>query len=259
MSRIHHTQHQKAQKLGVQLEESGQFIRAIWPMRNIAVFGVDARWAIEQMEATQRLVRYAEDRGSELSVRTNIAQPTMVHLIIDGEPTKESNAPMVWWNQVDKLGFLSGVGEPKVAIKVVGPQGEPIDEDPSEDEIEQPRAQDTEEEALPAKSVVKPKYRASYAERGTPTTCNDELAQKLNNLIHNKGGTNIEMMDMLAEINDVDLSKYSRTSPGWQGRLRMTFRNMLQKKLKENGGVLKVPEGWTQSTELRMSQEWLSG
>lgn len=254
MSRIHHTQHQKAQKLGVQLEESGQFIRAIWPMRNIAVFGVDAKWAIEQMEATQRLVRYAEDKGSELSIRHNIAQPTMVHLIIDGEPTKESNAPMVWWNQVDKLGFLSGVGEPKVAIKVVGPQGEPIDEDPSEDEIEQPRAQDTEEEALPAKSVVKPKYRAIYAEAGHPAHCGDELAEKLNNLVNNSKGTNIEFFQMIMQANEIDMSKYKTTGNGWQGRYRMTGRNLLAKKLRDNGGVLKLPNGEV----LQMSSEWMS-
>lgn len=256
MSRIHHTQHQKAQKLGVQLEESGQFIKAIWPMRNIAIFGVDARWAIEQMEATQRLVRHAEDRGSELSVRTNIAQPTMVHLLIDGEPTREANAPIVWWTQVDKLVFNERPAEPMVAIKVVGPQGEEIEDEQGsgENEAEEPKDEVAEDETLPVKSVVKPKYRAIYAEAGHPAHCGDEMAEKLNNLVTNGKGTNIEFFQMIMQANEINMSKYKTTGNGWQGRYRMTGRNMLAKKVYANGGVLKLPSGET----LQMSADWMS-
>lgn len=260
MSRIHHTQRQKAEKIGVQLEESGQFIRAYWPMRNIAVFGVDARWAIEQMEAAQRLIRYAEDRGSELTIRTSFDQPTMVHLVIDGaEPTIEKNAPMVWWNQAASLVFAdeeakgpkpySASIEPMVAIKVVGPNGEPLDED-----AEQLLAQDTEEEVLPARSVVKPKYRAIYAEAGHPAHCGDEMAEKLNNLVNNGKGTNIEFFQMILTANEIDMSKYKTTGNGWQGRYRMTGRNVLSRKVYANGGVLKLPSGET----LQMSGDWMS-
>jgi len=98
-----------------------------------------------------------------------------------------------------------------------------------------------EEEPQP-KSVVKSKYRAIYAENGTPTTCGDDLALKLNALLKNDGGTNIELLDEICRLNDVSLEKYNRTSHGWQGRLRMTARNMLAKKARDNGGTLALPE-----------------
>ena len=253
MSRIHHSQASKAEKIGVRLEEQGQFIKAIWPARNLHVFGVDARWAIEQMEAAQRLVKFAEDRGNELSLKPSLQAPTMVHLIIDGEETKGVNAPMVWWNSKEQIQF-NGEPEKTVLIKVVGPSGEPIED---VDENDESVDEESTEEKKPA-SVVKQRYRAKYAELGHPTTCGDELAQKLDNLVHNKGGTNIELVDMLAKANEINLDKYSRTTPGWQGRLRMTFRNMLAKRVHANGGVLKLPEGWPEGSELKMSQEWMS-
>ena len=112
---------------------------------------------------------------------------------------------------------------------------------------------DIEEEKKPA-SVVKLRYRAIYAERGDPTTCNDELAAKLNNLVKNAKGTNIEYFDMIMDANGVDMSKYSKTTPGWQGRYRMTGRNMLAKKVHSRGGLFVVPNG----EDMQMSADWMS-
>lgn len=110
------------------------------------------------------------------------------------------------------------------------------------------------EEEKPSGSVVKIKYRAIYAERGHPAHCGDELAVKLNNLVLNGSKTDIEYFKMILDANGVDMAKYKTTGNGWQGRYRMTGRNMLAKKVHAEGGVLKLPNG----DELHMSAEWMA-
>lgn len=311
--RIHHTQHQKAQKMGVQLEELGQFIRAIWPMRNMAIFATDGRYAIEQMEFAQRLVKWGEDHDIELSLQPSLSQPTMAHLVINGELTPATNTPAIWWNQKESLlidkeplpaqqqveeatqfvpanestrGDWEHTGKREVQPSFVDTiRGVPtngarafhkgfmaascpfMEDDPQFDvwntqfdEAADAQTSDhahetpeSEEEKPPA-SVVKVKYRAIYAELGHPTTCGDELANKLDNLVKNAKGTNMEYFDAIMKANEIDMAKYSKTTNGWQGRYRMTGRNMLAKRVHANGGVLHLPDG----TELRMSADWMS-
>ena len=107
-------------------------------------------------------------------------------------------------------------------------------------------------------SVVKDEYRARYAEMGHPTHCGDDMAVILNNLCQtDKSGTDIQRFETICNANGVSLAKYNRTTNGWQGRLRMTGRNLLAKKVYEAGGVLKTPvEG--AEPEYQMSQEWMA-
>ena len=104
-------------------------------------------------------------------------------------------------------------------------------------------------------SVVTNRYRAKYSESGHPTHCGDALATLLNSLCANKAGTNLELFEMICAMNGVDLSKYNRTTRGWQGRLRMTGRNLLAKRLIQNGGKLKLPDelGW----EFTLDPDWV--
>lgn len=104
-------------------------------------------------------------------------------------------------------------------------------------------------------SVITGKYRARYGEGGHPTHCGDELATLLNNLCTNKAGINMELFEAICNANDINLSKYSRTTKGWQGRLRMTGRNLLAKKVASKNGVLWMPEGME---NYQLSQEWLA-
>ena len=90
-------------------------------------------------------------------------------------------------------------------------------------------------------SVVNEKYRAIYAERGHPEHCGDWLADIFNNFVKTKTGTDIGMVDAIAAANGVDNSKYDRTRPGWQGRLRMTTRNLLARVVWLADGVLRIP------------------
>lgn len=123
-----------------------------------------------------------------------------------------------------------------------------------EQEDQDPEDQPDDEEEDRSGSVVGEKFRLRYAEAGHATHCGDWLAVALINLTVNKAGTNIEMVDAIAAANGIDLSKYNRTNKGWQGRLRMTLRNMLARKVWLAGGALTIPN----SDALQAPVEWMS-
>ena len=104
-------------------------------------------------------------------------------------------------------------------------------------------------------SVVTNRYRALYSEMGHPTHCGDRLATLLNSLCNNKAGTNLEVFERICKANGVDLSKYNRTGKGWQGRLRMTGRNLLAKRVLENNGLLLMPEGM--GDDVQLGYDWV--
>jgi len=114
-------------------------------------------------------------------------------------------------------------------------------------------------EAPTERSVVRAEFRARYAEAGHPSHCGDELAVLLNNLCLAKGGIDMERFEAICAANEVDLSKYNRSTKGWQGRLRMTGRNMLAGKVFANGGVVKTGGIEGAEPEYKMSAEWMAG
>lgn len=105
-------------------------------------------------------------------------------------------------------------------------------------------------------SVITNRYRVKYSEDGHPTHCGDALAAKLNELCTNKGGTNLELFEAICAANGVSLAKYNRTNKGWQGRLRMTGRNLLAKKVAENGGKLLMPHDWPEPYH-QFGKDWV--
>lgn len=115
----------------------------------------------------------------------------------------------------------------------------------------------TDDEENKGGSVVKDAYRARYAELGHPNHCGDWLANLLNNLVQGKSQTDIARFEVICDANGVDLSKYNRTTPGWQGRLRMTGRNLLSKKVYLAGGVIKTPVPGA-DPEYRAPADWMA-
>jgi hypothetical protein len=105
-------------------------------------------------------------------------------------------------------------------------------------------------------SIITNRYRANYSEQGHPTHCGDELAIYLNEMCTNKGGTNMELFEAICAANGINLAKYNRTTKGWQGRLRMTGRNLLSRKVREAGGKLMLPEGMS-SEFYQLSPSWV--
>lgn len=99
-------------------------------------------------------------------------------------------------------------------------------------------------------SVVPAKYKAEYAARGNPNHCGDWLAETLATLCrvldeHGKEITDIDRLEAIANANDVAPARYGKlgmASNGWQGRFRMTIRNMLVPRVAAKG-FLFVPEG----------------
>ena len=105
-------------------------------------------------------------------------------------------------------------------------------------------------------SVVKSTYRALYAEQGHPTHCGDWMAETLNALCQTSKGIDLTRFETVCEANGVDLSKYNRETRGWEGRLRMTGRNLLAKKVYLAGGVMKTPlEG--ADPEYKAPKDWM--
>lgn len=119
----------------------------------------------------------------------------------------------------------------------------------------------TDEEAEKGGSVVSEKYRTKYAELGHPTHCGDWLAELLNNLCITKEGTDLARFEAICLLNGVDTSKYRRSGVGWQGRIRMTGRNLLSKKVYLAGGVLKSPVEGAEGIaleEFNAPAEWMA-
>jgi hypothetical protein len=90
-------------------------------------------------------------------------------------------------------------------------------------------------------SVVASKYRTKYAEMGHPTHCGDWLAELLNNYCIGDKNTDLETFERICALNGVDTSKYRRAGVGWQGRIRMTGRNLLAKRVFATGHI-NVPD-----------------
>lgn len=115
-----------------------------------------------------------------------------------------------------------------------------------------------EEEKDKGGSVVSAKYRTKYAEEGHPTHCGDWLAITLNNICGGKAQTDLDLFETICKMNNVDTSKYRREGVGWQGRIRMTGRNLMAKQIFLQGGVLNVPPAFGENGVFRAPADWMS-
>jgi hypothetical protein len=111
------------------------------------------------------------------------------------------------------------------------------------------------EEASSKGSVVNYKYRKIYRDAGHPDNCGDWLATELEGLCHNADGFDFDAYTVILDHNAVEWAKYAteekKATRGWQGRLRMTTRAILQRKVAVAGKLnisatksLKAPADW---------------
>lgn len=136
----------------------------------------------------------------------------------------------------------------------------------SDTEAPLPPALDLEPEAAEAillpRSVVRSAYKAKYAEReaamakrpkgvsrkALARSSGDWLAIELAKLVlDDKSKLVVGLYTALLDANGVRHDQYSRTTKGWQGRLRMSTRLALQRVVAE-AGELRVPGengGWS--------------
>lgn len=132
------------------------------------------------------------------------------------------------------------------------------------------------------RSVVGTGYKAKYAERAENArgrkgvarkviarSCGDwlslELAAKYlttveevvgqddegNDITKTRQVLDVEAFEAMLEANGIDHTKWNKTTPGWQGRLRMTGRLALQRVVAEEGTLThadgttaKAPTSW---------------
>lgn len=153
----------------------------------------------------------------------------VARLMIDGKPAGElARDPSL----SDLLITLEDEAETLVQV-------EGIREDASADEDEEERTG----------SVVPDIFKKRYAEAGHPGHCGDWLALQLNGLCQTMDGkktiTDLDRLEAIANANGVAPARVDRlgtATNGWQGRYRMTVRNMLAKVVADKG-FLFIPEG----------------
>lgn len=125
------------------------------------------------------------------------------------------------------------------------------------DEISEVDAEDAAEEDARSGSVVPDRYKERYKEMGHPGTCGDWLALTLLPLTTLPNGKlDADAMAEIARLNGIDTAKLNRTTPGWQGRFRMTARNMLVKVVAKQG-FLNVPPT-EDGDQVKAPGDWLA-
>lgn len=299
---IHHMSVKRAEKIGVQLSEYDDEVRAFWPQRGIEVFGNTVDEAMKQVQSAQALYNlgyrvkpwkkgarlcavFAVEGGAvydgkydtpfAIHQRVLKKQPPVEPLDpedqVEDEPTKpkkqDPNVERINGVPIDGgIAYKEGIpaGDcPYSSEGLADQSGDDAEGDEYENFVrwneEWDAAADAAEDEDGSKggSVVKDKYRAKYAEMGHPTTCGDWLATILDNLCLTKKNTDLGRFTAICEANGVDMSKYDQSNPGWQGRYRMTGRNLLAKRVYLAGGVLLTPiEG--AEPQYRAPADWMA-
>lgn len=115
----------------------------------------------------------------------------------------------------------------------------------------------SDEENKEGGSVVRQKFRDRYKELGHPAHCGDWLAETLNNMCLTKKGIDVERFEAICNLNGVSLAKYKHEGKGWEGRLRMTGRNLMAKVVFYADGLLKGLDENSQPIELKAPGEWM--
>jgi len=278
---VHHSKLKQALAMGcyVSMPETRKF-RMYWPAREFELFGTSINELFDEMAAVQNILNTYDNYKI-------INADNMQIILMDNDGQQMVGTPMlptkVWatieadedeWEQAlngrpnekhEDEAHIHGVHKSgALAYK----EGVPASDCPFEDGTPEFAQWNDEWDAEADKevgegednggvgSVVTNRYRAAYSESGHPTHCGDELAILLNNLCLNKAGINLELFEAICEANGVNLSRYNRTTKGWQGRLRMTGRNLLAKRVRENEGLIYMPEGMSPN-EYHLSYDWV--
>lgn len=273
---IHHTKAKQAMQMGCHISVSGNKYRIFWPQRAVELFATSVNSALEEMRAVQNIIQFNPDFRIVTNHKDDMVTLFNHNTMLTGCPTLPSD---IWatleareerWVSMDepvedKIDELTHIGGVHINGAIAFKDGVPAGDCPYPEESEEFARWNKEwddaadlSESPPAKgSVVTSRYRANYSELGHPTHCGDELAVLLNNLCLNKAGINIQLFEEICEANGIKLARYDRTTRGWQGRLRMTGRNLLTKHLKNNGGVLLMPPGWYPES-YKLSEDWVA-
>lgn len=295
---IHHAQIKSAESMGYTLEEKGPLVRAFMASTGQQIFGVSAKDAMNQMIAFQNILKRDPElrfvasepvtlgflRRVDNDVISNNTPTTPIELYRNydqlewcapgntPDPEPQAFEPDVEKPDTDPTPMIKRA-ENGVALDgaTAYKEGHMAGDNPFEEGTPEADAWDAQwdqaaddapenqEEGAKGGSVVASRYRTKYKEAGHPTHSGDWLALLLNNFCVGKKETDLATFERICDLNGVDTSKYNRTTPGWQGRIRMTGRNLLAKKVFTVKHII-VPnaevEGGTQ--QISAPTDWLS-
>lgn len=291
---IHHSTKKKAESLGVIMTElqtesndkgadfssTPQFpgsalppntVQAFWPKHNVYAFGAGDKpgtAALNEMEALIEikvkmpdaviindvndpfLVRVFLTNSREQVLDRDGSTPTdALRMINDGKHVWSPTTVPLDGGAAHKAGFP--ITDNPYSEEDDGEDFARWDEqwETSADEAD---ADDGKDE--PGGSVVKQEYRIRYAEAGHPNHCGDWLALICTAL-------SLDEFEALCNANGVNLDKYNRENPGWQGRLKMTGRNLLARKVYLAEGKLTLTENMAKAQEtptLTAPADWMA-
>jgi hypothetical protein len=240
MIKIHHRTATKAANKGILLEEAPEgsdfSYRAFWNEKNLDPSKMGA------------MIEFWSNDASELCDAAIWARMMVVEY------------PGLSFEQEGRAISISfgsrNLGTVELLADLAQATNEALDELTDEERAEALEAIEEDEEEKSSGSVVPDKYKRLYAEAGHAGNCGDWLALTLEPLVTTKAGFDVDAMDEIARLNGVDTSALNRTSRGWQGRYRMTTRNMLVKAIAKQG-FLSVPpfEG---GDSIKAPSEWLA-
>jgi hypothetical protein len=247
---IHHATLKSAAAEGIQLTQDGLKVVAFSAKHgNTLTWAGKARDALNQMLDLVWLREYCDNEGLTYEV------------VPEGEASDTDCSAITL-----KVGSWDASGTPaevRTAFRDRAAAASTVEMETPEEaadaldvDVEDLEQAETEEEERLSGSVVDERYRATYAERGNPNHCGDAMAVWFDTHCANKAGTDIELFEAICSLNGVDLSKYNRTTRGWQGRLRMTGRNMLARRVYAAGGTMVVPE--TMGGTVKFDAEWMA-
>jgi hypothetical protein len=258
-----------------------------WPQFNLWAFGIGAKPAMAEAEALIAVRRNLIEDGLEPTI-VNCPRDPFLILVFSGKGRehvaldRQGSTPQDTLAAFDKDGvtwlsttvpeegdaaFKQGFTAADNPWRPRDADGEIVEDDDGDEEVNEKAdqwdaafdaaADEDAEEAEPDQtgSVVSERYRQRYKEEGHPNHCGDWLAVVLNNIVGDTKHLNVEALDELAKVNGVNNTKYDRSNPGWQGRLRMTTRNLIAPVVFKTG-VLKLASPVDGQQELRAPAEW---
>lgn len=214
--------------------------------RNVTQHAAQARMLALGLTGKKRVGKGDTDRASKVLV--------FLHANPDYDPDAETPA--------DEAAIeADGIDDPRTEDGTDGSSHEIEDGDaddaqpdatPTDDEASDDPSED-EEGAAKGSSVVPKKYRDEYKARGDARGNGDWLQRLLKCLLGPKKKLDIEGFERICEMNEVDISKYvspeKQLTNGWQGRARMTGRNLMAPRIAAEAAFLLPADIWERSKD----------
>lgn len=243
--KLHHATAARAKKAGIEIEaapEGSDFqYRAYWE-----------KGRATKVEEEVSIEFFWSDAPELLDAIVFARMMVLEHPGFQFEQTSEGSIEVSFGSR--ELGVVEALGDLSSTVQDLF---DALTDEERAEATDAPEGEDEAEEDKGPSTVVPEKYKRQYAEAGHEGNCGDWLAATLIRLTTGADGKlSPDLVDEIARLNGLKTDKYNRTTPGWQGRLRMTVRNSLVKVVCKQG-FLQVPA--TESGDsIQAPAEWVA-